>query len=219
MHMKHLKYIGSIILLALTLGCEEQKVDIEKFGNLSGLVVDGETYEPINGVLITTNPASSSDLTNTEGIFSFTKVQEGDIAVTAHKNDYLSNSINIAVYDEQTTEITFFLLKDNKNIGWVDIYDPVPGNGATDQNISFTMQWKVDQQYPSKELTYTVYFFESNSTTQKIAGENLTDEEVIIDNLEYSKTYYWYVLAKYEGDHAANSPTWTFKTRTDTTKR
>lgn len=203
----------SFILIILFSGCEETKVDIEKFGSLHGSVLDGNDYTPIYGVLISTNPASEATLTTEDGTFNISKLKIGDVAITAHKNDYLSNSVSIAVHEDETTNVVFFLLKDEKDVGWVEIYDPVPGNGAIDQKISFTMQWKVDQQYPSKELVYTVYYFSSNSTVQNIAGENLTTKEVVINDLAYNETYYWYVVAKYEGQRVANSPTWSFRTK------
>ena len=210
--MKNLKYLVYIIFLIFLSACEEDKFDIEKYGTVSGIILDGETYQPLNGVMVATNPASSSTLTNDSGYFEFTKVIEGDIAITARKKDYLSNSVSVAVYEKETTELTFFLLKDENDVGWVTIYDPVPGNGAVDQNTEITFQWNVDQENKGKELDYTVYYYKSNSTTQKIAGENLTNTEVVVDGLDYDTTYYWYVVAKYEGNRVANSPTWTFKT-------
>ncbi|QIA08160.1 carboxypeptidase regulatory-like domain-containing protein [Draconibacterium halophilum] len=210
--MKTKLWIPAIFLLLIFVGCEEEKIDIEKFGSVSGVVLDGEDYTPLEGVLVSTSPASSTTLTNAEGVFEFNKVKEGEVAVTARKKDFLSGSVSVAVYESESTALTFFMLKDDKDVGWVSIYDPVPGNGAIDQQTSFTFQWNVDQQNRSKELDYTVYYFESGSTVQKIAGENLTASEVIVDGLNYSTTYYWYVVAKYEGDKVANSPTWSFKT-------
>jgi hypothetical protein len=213
--MNKLKYIGYILLVMFFFACEEEKLDIEKYGTLSGQIVDGETLAPLSGVQVVTNPASSTTITATDGVFRFDKVMEGDIAITARKKDYLSSSVSVAVYEMETTNLTFFLLKDEKDVGWITIYDPVPGNGAVDQNISFTFQWNVDQENKSKELVYTVYYFESNSTVQKIAGENLSTTEVVVSELDYSKTYYWYVVAKHEGSRVANSPTWTFRTKAD----
>ena len=213
--MKTINWIPVLFLLFLFAGCEEEKIDIEKFGSLTGVVLDGEDYTPLEGVLISTSPASTTSLTNAEGVFKFNKVKEGDVAVTARKKDFLSGSVSVAVYENEATALTFFLLKDDKDVGWVTIYDPVPGNGAVDQQTSFNFQWKVDQQNRSKELDYTVYYYKSGSTVQQIAGENLTTTEVVIDGLDYSTTYFWYVVAKYEGDRVANSPTWTFKTRAE----
>lgn len=213
--MKTKLWIPAIFLLLLFVGCEEEKIDIEKFGSVTGVVLDGEDYTPLEGVLVSTSPASSTTLTNAEGVFEFNKVKEGEVAVTARKNDFLSGSVSVAVYENESTALTFFLLKDDKDVGWVTIYDPVPGNGAVDQQPTFTFQWKVDQQNRSKELDYTVYYYKSGSTVQQLAGENLSATEVVVDGLDYSTTYYWYVVAKYEGDKVANSPTWSFKTRAE----
>ncbi|WP_372647590.1 carboxypeptidase regulatory-like domain-containing protein [Draconibacterium sp.] len=204
-----------LFIAMLLLACEEEKLDIDRFGAIRGQILDGETYDPLNGVQIVTNPASSSTITNTDGVFEFNKVAEGELAVTARKKDYLSSTVSVAVYDKETTALTFFLLKDENDIGWVTFYDPVPGNGAVDQNTSLTMQWKVDQEDSGKDLEYNVYYFQANSTTQKTAGENLSDKEVIVSMLENNTTYYWYVVAKYEGNRVANSPTWSFRTQSD----
>lgn len=214
--MKTIKWISCIFLLLLFLGCEEEKIDIDRFGALSGVVLNGEDYSPLSGVLITTSPASSTALTNSDGLFEFNKVKQGEVTVTARKKDFLSSTVSVAVYEYETEALTFYMLKDEKKVGWVIIYDPVPGNGAVDQQNSFTFKWKVDQEKKSKQLEYTVYYFKSGSTVQQIAGENLTPTEVVIDGLDYSTTYFWYVVAKYEGDRVANSPTWSFKTRDKT---
>lgn len=214
--MNKLKYIGYILFFVLLFGCEEAKLDIEKYGTVAGVIIDGESYSPLTGVQVSTNPASSSAITSTEGTFEFTKVKEGELAITARKKDYLSNTVSVAIYDGELTNLTFFLLKDEKDVGWVTIYDPVPGNGAVEQNTSLTFQWNVDQENKGKDLDYTVYYYESNSTVQKIAGEKLTETEVVVSGLEYNKTYYWYVVAKHEGSTVANSPTWTFMTKSET---
>lgn len=211
--MKTIKLIIYIFLAILFLGCEEDNIDINRFGGLSGVVLSGDDYTPLSGVLITTSPASSTALTDSKGAFKFRKVKEGEVTVTARKKDYLSSTVSVAVYEYETDTLTFFLMKDEKNVGWVTIYEPVPGNGAVDQHTSFTFQWKVDREKKSKQLDYTVYYFKSGSTVQQIAGENLSTTEVVVNGLEYSTTYYWYVVAKYEGDRVANSPTWSFKTK------
>lgn len=213
--MKNYKYTVGILLIVLLLGCESQSVEVEKYGSINGLILNGETYEPLAGVQVATNPATSSVITDSSGSFTFTKVLEGDVAITAHKNDFLSNSISVAVYENDPTYLTFYLMKDDNDVGWIQIFDPVPGNGAVDQRSSMTMQWDVDQQYSSKILEYTVYYFTSNSTTQLIAGEGLTSKSVVVNGLEFSTVYYWYVVAKHEGERVANSPTWSFKTGED----
>lgn len=213
--MKQIKYIAIMVLAMLFFGCEEEKLDIEKYGSLSGVILNGDDYEPLSGVLLATNPASATAVTDDDGKFTISKIIEGDVAITARKKDFLTSSVSVAVYDNEITPVTFFMLKDEKEVGSVEIYDPVPGNGAVDQPKSFTFKWKVDQQNKSKKLEYTVYIFESNSTVQQIVGENLITNEVTVNGLKPSTPYYWYVVAKFESNNVANSPTWTFKTAKD----
>ena len=104
------------------------------------------------------------------------------------------------------------LLKDNKNIGNINIYDPVPGNGALDQAMAFTLQWNVEGKKAGTELTYSIYIYESNSTVQKSVGEDISALEVTVAGLSNSRTYFFYVVAKYQGNRIANSPTWSLKT-------
>ncbi|MGQ7870591.1 carboxypeptidase-like regulatory domain-containing protein [Sunxiuqinia sp. sy24] len=211
--MKKINHISIFLLFFLLLaGCEDEKVGIDYYGSLSGIIVDGETYEPLAGVLVATNPASSSLITNSSGEFSFSKILSGEVSVTARKKEYLSSTVIVSVYDEEQTQMNMILQKDDKDYGSVNIYDPVPGNGAVDQLRSFTMQWKVDQTKSDISLSYDVYLFKSNSSTQSIAGESLTVKEVVVDNLADNTTYYWYVVAKYDGNIVANGPTWSFKT-------
>ena len=214
--MKAIKLLNQILILFIVTiftSCEDDKVDIGKYGSLSGIILNGADYSPLSGVLISTSPSSSAVLTDEEGKCNLEKVLEGEVALTARKKDFLSSSVNVAVYEGENTPITLYLLKDEKNVGSVTIYDPVPGNGAVDQQTAFTLKWSVEQQNKDKQLEYTVYYFESGSIVQKVAGENLTLKEVPIDNLNYSTIYYWHVVAKYEGNIVANSPTWSFKTR------
>lgn len=210
--MRNIRYIVVFTLLLSLGACEESKVDITRFGSISGLVVDGENYAPLQGVLISTSPASSTMLTDGEGRFRIDKIRTGDVVITARRKDFLSNNVTIAVFEDEHTNLTFFMLKDERNVGSVIIFDPVPGNGAVNQPLSFTFQWNVDQQFRDRQLTYTVYIFESNSTVQTIVGENLLSRQVVVSGLKENTTYFWYVVAKFEGRNVANSPTWSFRT-------
>jgi len=210
--MKKYIYIISLLFIATFMSCESDKVDILFYGSIDGTVLDSETYLPIQGALITTTPASIAVLTDANGKFTIPKVKEGDVAVNIKRKDYLSNSLTVAIFKSENTLMDFLIFKDNTNIGTVSIYDPVPGNGAVDQLLAMTLKWKTEGNKASTVLTYDIYIFESNSTVQQLLGENVALQEVTTSGLKYSTTYYWYVVAKYDGNKVAFSPTWTFKT-------
>jgi len=211
--MKKLIYIVCCFFLAFLTSCDEVKLDIVNYGSVSGTVVDGETYLPLQGVLITTIPASVSLLTNVEGKFTIPKIIEGDVAINVKKKDFLSNTISVAIYAEENSTVDFLIYKDENNVGNITIYDPVPGNGALDQLTGFSLKWNVNGKKALTELNYSIYIFESNSTVQKLVGEGIIEKAVTVADLKYSTTYFWYVVANYEGNKIAFSPTWSFKTR------
>lgn len=215
--MKIYIYIACCLFLAMLVSCDEEKLDIVDYGSVSGSVMDGDTYLPIQGVLITTTPASISLLTDAEGKFSIPKISEGEVAVNVKKKDYLSNTLSVAVHGAEETSLQFLIYKDENDIGDITLYDPVPGNGALDQLMGFTMKWNVNGKKAQTTLTYNIYIFESNSTVQRLVGEGITEKQVTVTDLKYSTTYYWYVVANYEGSKVAFSPTWSFKTRAEQT--
>ena len=211
--MKKYIYIISLLFIATFISCESDKVDILFYGSIDGTVLDSETYLPIQGALITTTPASIAVLTDANGKFSIPKVKEGDVAVNIKRKDYLSNSLSVAIFNNESTLMDFLIFKDNSNIGTISIYDPVPGNGAVDQLLAMTLVWKTDGNKASTVLTYDIYIFESNSTVQRLLGENVVLQQVTTSGLKLSTIYYWYVVAKYDGNKVAFSPTWTFRTK------
>jgi len=210
--MKKLIYIVCCLILSTITSCDEVKLDIINYGSINGKVLDGETYLPLNGVLVTTTPPSIALLTDAEGKFTIPKLKEGEVAVNVKKKDYLSTSLSAAIYNEEVTQLDILILKDDKNIGNINVYDPVPGNGALDQSLGFALKWKVEGKKAGTNLTYSIYIFESNSTVQKLVGEDISALEVTVSGLNNSTTYFWYVVVKYEGSKIAFSPTWSFKT-------
>lgn len=211
--MKKIIYIICILVLASVASCDEAKLDIINYGSINGTVLDGDTYEPLQGVLITTTPASISLLTDAAGKFSIPKIAEGEVAVNIKKKDYLGNAISVAIYGQEETTMEFLIFKDENNIGNITIYDPVPGNGALEQLTGFVLKWNVDGQKSSTILTYSIYIFESGSTVQKLVGDGIVDKEVSVAGLKNSTIYYWYVVASFDGNKVAYSPTWSFETR------
>ena len=210
--MKNFIKFSWLFLFVTLISCETEKIDIINYGGLSGRVLDAETYLPLNGVLITTTPASASIISDADGKFTIPKIKEGEVAINMKKGNYLSNSLTVAVFKNETTQMDLLIFKDNNNIGEISVYDPVPGNGAVDQALSLDLIWKVDGQKVNTDFTYNIYLFESNSTVQNLLGEDVVLNKVTTSGLKTSTTYYWYVVVKYKGNKVAFSPTWSFKT-------
>lgn len=213
--MKNYKYILTAILVMLFASCETEKIELVSYGSISGKVLDSETYLPIVGAMVTTTPPSISILSDAEGGFILPKIKEGEVAVIVKKNKYMTNTFSVSVAEKENTALELLLFKEDESFGNISVYDPVPGNGAVDQPYAITMKWRVEGKKTNVLLTYNVFIFESNSTVQKLLGENIVLQEVTTSDLKPSTTYFWYVIVKYEAKTIATSPTWSFKTKSE----
>ena len=184
-------YSLGLLFFASFIACESDELDIVNYGTIEGQVMDGETYLPLAGVMISTTPASVTLLTDAEGKFSIPKVKEGDIDVNLEKMDYLSNSLKVAVFEGEVTNMDFLIFKDYNETGNIVIYDPVPGNGAVDQKLAITLKWNIEGKKSGIEVLYNIYLFESNSTVQNLLSEDVILKEVTTDNLKPNTTYFW----------------------------
>ena len=63
-------YSLGLLFFASFIACESDELDIVNYGTIEGQVMDGETYLPLAGVMISTTPASVTLLTGAEGKFS-----------------------------------------------------------------------------------------------------------------------------------------------------
>ena len=73
--MRKIIYVVCCFLLASITSCDEEKLDVINYGSISGKVLDGVTYLPVQGALVTTTPASISLLTDAEGKFRHSKIK------------------------------------------------------------------------------------------------------------------------------------------------
>lgn len=209
-----MKYISILAALFLFIACEEDVIENDnQFGKLNGVVIDAATETPLKGVTLMTNPASTALVSDSKGNFIFSKIKAGDVALAVKKQDYISQTVNVNVDENETTNVVVYLVKDENAKSSVSIGEPVPGNGANDQKLSITFKWKVEKTGKDVPLTYSVFYYESGSTVRKIVGENLNQLQAYIDGLKLNTTYYWYVVAKNDGQVVTNSPTWSFKTQ------
>lgn len=93
----------------LMISCAKTNVEVEEFGDISGLVIDSETEQGIGNVNITTTPPSSSILTNNDGSFEIIGVPAGGYTVQARKPGFINNSVSISVNDSEVTTARIFL--------------------------------------------------------------------------------------------------------------
>jgi hypothetical protein len=80
-------------------------------GWISGSVTDSETGNILSGVLVTTNPGSSSVLTDSLGTYSINNLQPKSYTINAEKNGYLKSTLSITVSAGKSTQVDIVMSK------------------------------------------------------------------------------------------------------------
>jgi uncharacterized protein YjdB len=84
-----------VLIMALFAGCAEE---MEPVGEISGVVIDAQTKQPIEKVDVVLTPGNITKETNDEGAYSFDQLEIGTYKLTYSKEDsYLSKFKNINV--------------------------------------------------------------------------------------------------------------------------
>ncbi len=105
------KYLALLFSWLLLAGCTETTLEPTRYGTLTGTVLDARTSQPLASVVVTTNPATSSYLTDAKGQFSIRQVPTGAVSVTVHKADYTNQTTSINVVEGQAQNVALLLAR------------------------------------------------------------------------------------------------------------
>lgn len=81
--------------------CVKDTIEADTFGDIEGIVIDGETEEGIATANITTTPATNAIFTEEDGSFKLNNVPTGNYTIQARKNSFRNNSVSVAVREGQ----------------------------------------------------------------------------------------------------------------------
>ena len=102
-----------LLALAALAACGRPPVEDDPIiTSITGIVLDGDTSDPIANVLIQTEPFVKQVLTNTEGRYSIDEslVIGGSYRVSGSKNGYVTNSVEIASIVEGANSVADLVL-------------------------------------------------------------------------------------------------------------
>ncbi|GAB3819611.1 hypothetical protein GCM10028895_18290 [Pontibacter rugosus] len=205
-----LKLVILFLLITCLAACNEDTIEPNGEGILSGQVLDADSGKPLAAVSIATTPATTAIITDAEGRFRISDITGGDYSITAKKSGYKTESVSVAVKDDKETAVIVQLSTSTEGNGAPGIpSEPSPANNTSGLSNSVTLKWKGPASKDT--LTYDVYLYESGGNQKKIA-ESVKDTSVVADNLMHGTTYFWQVVAKNKGDATTNGPIWSFST-------
>lgn len=109
--MKKIIVMAVIALPLLICSCAKTIVDTGV--TLYGTVYDAETYNPIQGAMLTLQPSGRSCYTGSDGAFNFEEdLDPVQYTITAQANGYRSDRKTIKLTPGESSEVTFALKKD-----------------------------------------------------------------------------------------------------------
>ncbi len=94
---------------ALLVGCENDLLEPDLRGAISGQVVDFDTNQPLEGVIVSTNPPTGSFITGEDGGFQIDDLPTGNYSVSGRLSGYDANSVLVAVRDGETARAVLAL--------------------------------------------------------------------------------------------------------------
>ncbi|MBT7093602.1 MAG: hypothetical protein HN936_10170 [Bacteroidetes bacterium] len=91
------------ILIGLTFNSCEPPTEAETTGSIEGIIYDASTSQQLGGVTVTTEPITSSKITDTNGGFLIEGVEPETYTLQAAKTGYNTNSTTVNVVAGETT--------------------------------------------------------------------------------------------------------------------
>ena len=210
--MKTLLSTASLALLAaLMFSSCEKKIEVAEYGSISGTVYADSSNQPLANVRISTSPASGVVLTDSNGSFTIPTVPTGETTVKAEKTGYNTQSVSVKVVKNQTVDVFFLLTHpDPKSPTYEEITDPEPHHQAQQVPVDTSLSWSFSGE--DTTVTFDVFLYSSHTSTQQSIVTDTTGTSVEVNGLRYETTYYWYVVARKDGEKIASSEVWSFTT-------
>ena len=192
--------------------CADDPIRSVGTGTIAGRVLDDRTATPLEGVMLTTAPASISTLSDSAGSFEILALEEKQYNITASKNGFIDASAIVAIKAGETTLADFSMAPEsNQSPDSPESFNPP--DGATDLPVtSLILSWSGSDPDPGNSLTYDVHLFVSDGTTQLLTTGQ-TDTSVQVSDLLFGVTYFWQVIVKDDNGGVQNGSVLRFTTQ------
>ncbi len=192
--MKNLRIILMCLSFSLVfMQCNEDKIDGESLGNISGTIVVKGSNVPLENVKVSTNPASSVTFTGADGKFNISNIKTGDYSVQAELSGYITSFEGVSVIEDLTGAVAIEMSTSNANNEPPSIPNLVfPEDGATDLTFEVQFKWESTDTDANDELNYK-FELRNGETNEIQLFETAQDTFYTVSNLKISTSYFWQV--------------------------
>jgi TolB protein len=204
-----------IISVFVFTSCEEDTVQPETYGSISGSVYDADDIKtPVSGASVTTNPPTSALLTDSNGKFKVSNIPVGSYVITVSKSGYDKGTISVSVKEGETSEASVLLTQsDTENNAPYAPVNYLPADEAENQPVAVTLKWSGRDPDANDSLRYDVYLYETSSASKKLLAADIADTTYQVSGLKYNTAYFWQIIIKDNSDASVNGDVWGFKTK------
>jgi len=190
----HIKPILALFILLIFSACTEDKVGLERFGTITGRVVDEQDLSGIANAQLITLPPTHTVLTDEQGNFEMLDVEPGDYELIVTKQDYFSDTIQVTVVSAAVSQVLFNLQKMSHDVFPPEFADNFfPADAQTDVSTDVIFQWQTTN--PGEEINFTLEIFEGD-VEPAFRLQNLTDTFARVHGLKFETEYQWHVIAE-----------------------
>lgn len=173
----------------------EDKVDTSLTGTITGKVIDKDNFEPLEGVRVTTNPYSDVVETDSLGTFTLEEIPEGEYNVIAAIGGYRSESVEIFVEFNETTDVELIMQRTYSADDVPEFTDRFfPGDKETVNTINITFTWQLENPHVDS-TTFDLILYRAGSSSNPTVFENIADTFLLVNNLDFQTYYYWQLKA------------------------
>ena len=194
--------------------CEEDTIEPTLFGDVFGEVLETEDNVAIGQVTVSTNPPTSSVITDATGRFVLEGIPEGTYSLRAEASGYLTEVTSVAVFGDQVANVIVRLEPDTlENAPPEPPTLLSPADGARRQRTDLTLRWSGHDPDGDDELAYEVLLFDAADTTRPTSvARGLTDTTYALTGLDFGANYFWQVRADDGVNPPVSSPVSAFST-------
>lgn len=202
--MKGKRALGFLLLFCsfiVVVSCNEEGIEDNGTGVLTGTVVLDGTNTPLQNVKISSTPASNTVFTDENGQFTIDPIGIGEFSVKAELDDYVTNFESAVIFEGETTNVVFELeLSEDVNDIPIAPVLVFPEDNAIDVTIPIEFLWN-SSITDDDEIEYT-FELRNGQTNQVILNQVVQDTTLTVNNLALGVNYFWQVTA----DDGENPP-------------
>lgn len=202
-------FLSALLVLLVFIGCREDTIDFVQLGVISGVVYDDASNEPLEGVEITTIPATSVIYTDSLGEFTLNKVASGDYRVRTNLENYKSETVSITVSGNGEAVTTLYLTLEEGILK--SAVNPIPADDALNVGTLTQLNWQNPNE-SSLDVSFDIQIYEASTNTLFIEFQDVSDTLVNVENLKFNTGYFWQVTTKNDFGELEYSKLWKFTT-------